>query len=249
MPVQTEHVPEWLDEMADSRYPFEDAAPLRSNGSSPVTVPNEFLLDACLYAGFDEVGLYSITVPPDRSQPVTLAFAPPAADTFATASLTPGATLADVYQNRSAAGVLVLAPNWGDAAAGWPPGTHRFDHRRNRLVPAAVKTSPPVGVEGFTAGGETLGGEVWVVGDDGVVIRPDGDGRLRVDVTGDPLFRRRRCEPDDAFVTPLFVRTINGHPPDAYGGFVVTAEPGSPLRIYATGGELRIELASAENNA
>lgn len=246
--LQTEHVPEWRDEMADSRYPFEDDSKLVS-ADGAVTIPNDFLLDASVCASFDEVGLYSVTVPVDRSDPLVVTFAPPAADRFASATLAAGAALADLYENESAVGVLVLADDWSYTAAGWAPGTHRFDHRKNRLVPAVVRTGPTVGVEGLVVDGETVSGEVWLVADDGLVLSPDGDGRVRLDVIGDPLFRRRKCEPDDAFVTPLFARTINGQPPDAFGGFTVTALPGSPLRVYTSGDELRVEMAIGEGTS
>lgn len=244
--LQTEHVPEWRSEMADSRYPFEDDSKLVS-ADGAVTLPNEFLLDASVCASFDDVGLYSLTVPADRAEPVTLTFAPPAADRFVSAVLAPGVELGDLYENESAVGVLVMAADWAYAASGWAPGVHRFDHRKNRLVPAVVHTGPTIGVEGLVVDGETVSGEVWLIADDGLVLRADGDGRVRVDVTGDPLFRRRKCEPDEAFVTPLFARTVNGYPPDAYGGFAVTALPGSPLRVYTTGGELRVEMAVKED--
>lgn len=246
--LQTEHVPEWRSEMADSRYPFEDDSRLVS-ADGTVTLPNEFLLDTSVYASFDEVGLYSVTVPAARGEPLVFTFAPPAADRFVSATLTPGVELADLYESAAVVGVLVLTPDWSYVAAGWAPGVHRFDHRRNRLVPGVVRTGPVVGVEGLVVGGETVSGEAWLIAEDGLVVRPDGDNRVRVDVTGDPLFRRRKCEPDDAFVTPLFARTINGQPPDAYGGFVVTAEPGSPLRVYTTNGELRVEMAVGDENS
>lgn len=245
--LQTEHVPEWRDEAAAGRYPFEDGARLSSSDAG-ISLPNDFVLDASVCASFDEVGLYSVTVPQPRDGSLVLTFCPPAADRFITGRLTPGASLVDLYEQRSVVGVLVLSDTWHYTTANWPSGVHRFDHRSARLVPAVVRTGPPTGVEGFVVGGETVSGEVWLVADDGVVIRAE-DGGVRIDVTGDPLFKRRRCEPDDAFVTPLFVKTVNGHLPDPYGGFAVSAEPGSPLRVYVAGGELRVEIVGKEGTS
>lgn len=245
MSLQTEWVPEWRDETASSRYPFDDTAALRSTSSPAVVVADGLLLDACLYPSFADVGLYRVLVAADRT--ITLVFAPATAGATAEAELTPGQTLADVYEGGVVAGVLVLADDWEQAVSAWPAGEHRFDQRRNRLVPAVVKAGPEFGVEGVTDGSLTAGGELWIIADDGVVVRPDGDDRVRVDVVGDPLFRRRRCNPDEAFVTPRFVRTVNGQPPDEYGGFLVRPADGeTALRIFVRDGAVRIEVAGAE---
>ena len=105
-----------------------------------------------------------------------------------------------------------------------------------------VTPMPAAGVRGFTTPDGTLfTGDVWLVGEDGVVVREE-DGAVRIDVVGDPLFRRRLCQPVQLFTTPRFVKTINGMRPDARGDFKITAgralAADTVLRVYTddTGG-------------
>jgi len=86
-------------------------------------------------------------------------------------------------------------------------------------------------------------GDVWLVGDDGVVFsvsdkvvpvpgtcQTQDIRQIRIDVVGDPLFRRRLCQPNNLFQTPKFLqqlRVIGPNmdfvvPPDADGNVIVT---------------------------
>jgi hypothetical protein len=69
--------------------------------------------------------------------------------------------------------------------------------------------------------GELFVGDVWLVGDDGVVLQSEeltvpvpGTCEtqtlqvIRVDVVGDPLFRRRLCADANLFSTPQFVQRL-----------------------------------------
>jgi hypothetical protein len=99
-----------------------------------------------------------------------------------------------------------------------------------------VIPTPEVGVRGFlTEAGALLTGDVWWVGERGIVVRDDG-GTVRVDVVGDPLFARRLCFPLGLFATPRFIRTINRLPPGPDGDFQVVVgghdAPDTVLRIY-----------------
>ena len=73
--------------------------------------------------------------------------------------------------------------------------------------------------------GTLVTGDVWLVGDDGVVVRhqqvnmPGCCGQpavlrdvIRVDIVGDPLFKRRICDAQSLFATPQpikIVRVVN----------------------------------------
>lgn len=237
-----ENVPSWRDETAVSRYPFEDDATLVATDDRTVSVPNGLIVDAALYPTFDPVGLYRIRVTEDGE--VTLVFASDSGATTAEATFTPGQNLADVYESDRVAGVLVLGDEWEKYTAGWKAGVRRFDQRRNLLVPSAVQSVSTAGIEGITDGLLTAAGELWLIGENGVAVRPMSDTEVRIDVTGDPLFRRRKCEPTDAFVTPSFVKTINGQPPDDYGQFLVTTgDAHSVLRILPADGGLKVDVA------
>jgi hypothetical protein len=84
-----------------------------------------------------------------------------------------------------------------------------------------------------------MAADVWLIGEDGVVLRKD-ENAIRVDIVGDPLFKRKLCTTTggniELFVTPNFVRTVNGIKPDEYGNFTITANNelagDTILRIY-----------------
>jgi hypothetical protein len=80
------------------------------------------------------------------------------------------------------------------------------------------------GVRGLlTPAGQLLSGDVWLIGDAGVIIRGEGLSTIRVDVIGVPLFKRFVCEPLDDFPAKNYLRTINGCGPDQFGNFTITA--------------------------
>ncbi|NDE17728.1 hypothetical protein EBZ80_22650, partial [bacterium] len=91
-----------------------------------------------------------------------------------------------------------------------------------------------------------LTGDVWLVGDQGVVLRQDGPGVIRVDIVGVPLFKRFLCEPQsEDFPTKRYIKTINGCGPDEFGNFTFTATnqlaPDAVLRIYVDGDTIVID--------
>ena len=106
--------------------------------------------------------------------------------------------------------------------------------------------TPEPGLRGLlTPGGDLFTGDVWIVGDNGVVVRDTGDGNIRIDIVGDPLFRRKLCGSVELFNTPNIIRTINGCPPDEHGNFQLNVgdliTENTLLRINPTDTGLRIE--------
>jgi hypothetical protein len=97
----------------------------------------------------------------------------------------------------------------------------------------------------MTTEGDVVSGDIWLIGDNGVVIRKDDDCVIRIDIVGDPLFVRRLCNPLDLFNTPNFVKTINGCPPDEYGDYKIEVgdhgDPHTILRINPVEDGLKIE--------
>ena len=85
-----------------------------------------------------------------------------------------------------------------------------------------------------------------IIGDNGVVVTQDANDSevIRIDIVGDPLFLRQNCTEVERFVTPNFIRTINGCPPDADGNFHITVgnhqNAETIVRIYAEDGVLVI---------
>ena len=78
--------------------------------------------------------------------------------------------------------------------------------------------------------------------------RGDGDN-IRIDIVGDPLFRRSLCSPKNLFTTPRFVTTINQCQPGPGGNVQLIVghqdSPDAVARIYPADGGLRIEAAGA----
>lgn len=244
--------PEFRDELEPTKYPFADDASLAAAGGV-VVVGSDTFLDASLYpvgggprqylsrvvAATREVTLY--TADPTRADLSSVTFDPldPPDDLY----------LEDAYGRP--AGVLVSEANRLASFQAWPRGETRFLPGATEFCASCVVPVPDVGVRGVLLDdGTLLTGDVWLVGEDGVVLRTEG-GEIRVDVVGDPLFRRRLCQPTNLFTTPRFVKTVNGVPPDARGEFQLTVgrrlAADTVLRIFPDGaGGLTISAAGPQ---
>jgi hypothetical protein len=228
--------PEWRDDTGSTRYPFADAASLTTVDG--LAFARALFLDAAVYpvGGLARAYLSRITVGPRE---VVVAVGDPGQAVRATAAfdpLAPPADLALADEYGRPAGLLVTDPTELTVFQTWPRTEHRFAPGATEFAAGCVTPLPEVGVRGFmTADGELFAGDVWLVGEDGVVVRREGDA-VRVDVVGDPLFRRRLCQPAQLFTTPRFVRTINGMRPDERGDFKLTVgralAADTVLRVY-----------------
>lgn len=147
------------------------------------------------------------------------------------------------------AGKIVVDTERLPAFQAWPTARHELGQAAAEFCPAVVVPLPAGGVEGLLLeDGTLLTGDVWLVAEDGVVFTDTGDAGgnvIRVDVIGDPLFRRRLCRPADLFQTPRFIKTINGVAPSDQGDFHLLvgghlAET-NILRVYPRDGVLVIE--------
>jgi len=82
-------------------------------------------------------------------------------------------------------------------------------------------------VRGFIlATGEMFAGDVWIVGEDGVVVSRDDDESLRIDIVGDPFAARKLCTDEEISDEGLEVlepycpiETINGIEADDQGNY------------------------------
>lgn len=247
--------PEWRDENALSRYPFEDGASLKSR--SGFTFPVDLFIDLRLY--LNEPVEYAYLRSVQRSLAgVRFEFATSAQEHYALAQreFSDNRTeveIKDRYQRH--AGLIVLNQDRFVELQGWPEGEHMFAREASRLCALCLV---PIGT-GYLEGialetGEVLSGEIWLVGEDGVVLRtesvstdPDGESVVRIDIVGDPLFRRKACEDEEgSFQTPRLLRSINNVPPDNYGQIHILAGaenvPDSILAIDTLEDGLRIRL-------
>jgi hypothetical protein len=108
------------------------------------------------------------------------------------------------------------------AFASFGVGDHEFTQNQTEFVATVCMPTPEIGLRGVVLpDGTIMSGALWFVGEDGIVITdsevtvPGGCGvptvdypTIRVDIVGDPLFRRRLCQPRELFTTPKFVKKI-----------------------------------------
>jgi len=211
--------PEYRDELQSIRYPFVDTVSLRSTTGR--LLPADLFLDAVLYPteGGGSMALTTLTAKVqqisvtigDRQRPVIArgVFDP----------VQPAATIPLTDIAGRAAGTLVLNQSRAVEFQAWPLITHTFAPGTADFVTSCAIPSPERGVRGLTVDGtEILSGDVWIVGEHGVVVREEA-GNVRIDIVGDPLFVRTLCRPTDLFNPPVYLQTINGLRPDAHGRF------------------------------
>lgn len=222
MAEQRQFVPDWYNESEGSAYPFGDDSSFVSD--TGLTLGRTSILDAVLYP--DANVLPRLTAITTNRTTAEFTFSDESGNVVATGTKTHGDTIREIYLvdplDRQI-GVLVLNEDSELPFIGWPVGVHTLDLP---LVPTCVIPVVSV-VEGFlTADEDYVSAKVFLVGDAGVVVRPEpnpdpGTSAIRIDLVGDPLFRRRICSPQNRFTTPNFVRTINGLPPNELGEFPI----------------------------
>lgn len=224
--------PQFRDEQSASKYPFVDGATLVSSTPGLAISPDLFV-DASFFGIGGGVGVYlaAVTV---SSQNVTITIGDSGAtgkffSTFSALSPPSDGRLNFQDQYGRPAGVIITDPTRGGTEAltvfsSWSLGTHRFLPAATEFVSTVAIPANEPGVRALITADDTLHtGDVWLVGKGGVVIRAEGDDVIRVDIAGEPLFKRYVCAPQTEFPTRTFLRTINGCGPDEFGNFVFTA--------------------------
>jgi len=214
--------PEWRKQNDTTKYPFSGAATL-INAANRVITEGTFL-DAALYPIGNAVGLHLTKVVVGFQRVTvfvgTLASPEMASGSFDLVSPADQVSLLDAYGRP--AGVLVSEGRRLGLFQSWGVGTHEFLPQDTEFCASCVFPTPEIGVRGIRLEtGELFVGDVWLVGDDGVVFSEETvtvpiagtcqtrDVRqIRMDVVGDPLFRRRLCQPNNLFQTPKFVKEL-----------------------------------------
>lgn len=214
---------EFYDEYAATRYPFLDTCQMRADTGQ--VLDTDLFLDAVLYPVGNKLTLHIATIVV-QSRLVVISIADSKKVAIATASFDPFggvSELAVLDTYGRPAGVIVSDASRLSRFSSWVEGTHTFAVTAAIFVPSCVIPVPASGVRGIgTSQGDVLTDAVVLVGGPGVVLRAVGDDGIRVDIIGDPLYRRRLCEVASAFTTPLFVQTINNCPPDQNGNISIT---------------------------
>lgn len=213
---------QFRDQNRGTAYPFVSSATL-TNGEQ--VVPPGALIDAILYPPGSDAGMFmtSVTITPDE---VTLVFGTQSSKALCSgtfSAVNPPETVELTDPQGRAAGLLVGDGPSLAVFAGWGPGTFEFTGSQTELTATVCIPQPAVGVTALTTpDGTIFSGDVWLMGADGVVLRREsvtlpGTGAcwqdqvqevIRIDVVGDPLFRRRLCQPESLFTTPRFLKTL-----------------------------------------
>ena len=219
---------DWRDDNEQRKYPFADDSTLVGD---TLTIPAALFLDGRLYpiGGNEDLFLSQvsrlgniITFTISADGPGVLATAMyDVTDIPASGEL----ALHDAYGRP--AGMLLATETALEAFSGLNTGEYDFISSQTRFATAVIVPQPEAGVRGFILpSGETLFGDVWIVGEDGVVVRKDNDGSLRVDLIGDPFAARKACEDEDISDEDVEVlqpycpiETINGIPADEQGNY------------------------------
>lgn len=232
----------WRAENGPNPFPFAEGSALATDSGMPV--PHGAIVDACLYPA-GGTGLYlSAVVVTHESVTFVVGGLGSASLCSGSVPLNGGPDVVDLSDRLGRpAGVLVAGEDGLAVFQSWGVGTHEFRRAQSSFAAVACVPTPRAGVAAIALEtGEVFAGDVWLVGDDGVVLRREGS-TVRVDVVGDPLFRRRLCTPIDLFVTPRFITSVafvgpNGTfvcEPDEYGDVRIVVNnrlaPDTVLRI------------------
>ncbi len=267
--------PQFRDQFEPTKYPFGDRATLR-NADGRAILEGTFL-DAHLYpiGGVGKLYLARVTV---DYREVTIYLGDDNSDALASGSFSVSAPptslkLQDGYGRP--AGILVSEPDRLAMFQTWGVGTHVFKAKQTEFAVTCCMPAPEIGVRGIILeDGSVFTGHVWIVGDDGVVVReeivhlPACNGQaaqfvsaIRVDVVGDQLFRRRLCDDKDLFTTPNPIRRLrirNGDDvfecaPNAFGNMTIQMNDNlasdTVLRIRTTHGGIVFEAVGSAINA
>lgn len=254
MPTESLNPVEWRDQQGESRYPFADGATLQAD--TGLELDRRAIVDACLHPPGSTGAIYLSAVVVDAGR-ATLWFGDAATSRLASGTIdtaSPSVTVEIVDSLGRAAGLLVTDATYLGDLQGWPVGTHEFTLTAGALSASAAVPVPAYGVTGFLLdSGEVVSGDAWLVGEDGVVLSEPAADIIRVDVVGDPLFRRRLCTPSELFTTPAFLKTINGVSPDQFGRFVLTTgerlKTDNVIRVYVDGDDIVIEAVGQKAGA
>jgi hypothetical protein len=116
----------------------------------------------------------------------------------------------------------------------WPQGTHEFAADAAELVARALAIGTPRGLETLLVSNGTVSGDIWLIGDVGVVLSWKATTEtVRIDVVGEPLHRRLQCDPEH-FDAPRFVQELVLE--DRYGRqFAITPDEQGNIELVPTG--------------
>lgn len=250
--------PQFRDEQSDSRYPFADTASLVSDSAGVGFTSNTFVDAAFFIIGAGgRVHLSTISV---TAQTITITVESDENGVACSASFNIAAipqdgllTFFDIYGR--AAGRLVSTYDKLSLFTTWDIGQYTFSAAATEFVSSVIMPTNEPGVRAImTAKQELLTNNLWLVGDAGIQLSVIDENTIRIDVIGEPLFKRFLCEPNTTFPTKKFLKTINGCGPDEFGNFTITAtnhnapqDDDTVLRVYPQNGTIVVDSVGRSN--
>ena len=221
--------PDFRDEQSDSKYPFADYVTLTANDGFS-SIAGDTFIDATFFpiGGGARLHITAIAV---GVQAISITIGDIGTPALITATYNPAMPPSDgvlqffdVY-NRPA-GMLLSNPLSLGRFSTWTTAVYTFEATATEFVASVSIPANEPGVRGvLSPAGVLLAGDIWLLGDAGIVIRREQNTEsvIRVDIVGVPLFKRFVCEPLDDFPAKKYLQTINGCGPDTYGNFTITA--------------------------
>lgn len=211
---------EWRNNNERINYPFADHATLTN--SAGAAVDRDLFSDARLYPIGGTVGLYLGKISVSESEVTFHIYdltGELATGGFDLDSPPAEVALYDVYGRP--AGILVSdAERLGALNGIYGEGEVEFEQDQTEFAASVAVPLPDPGVRGILLDdGNVLSGDIWLVGEDGIVLRMDGSS-IRVDVIGDPYVQDKDCEDEGSPLPQLCgLKSINQIAPNAAGDF------------------------------
>ena len=256
---------QFRDELGETNYPFAAAATLTSTDG--IVLPAGLFVDAAIHPIGGLSGAYLSSLEIDYTQ-ITVTIGDSGTVARATGTYQLPAKVDQIplldFQGRPA-GILISDASRLISIGTLPTGITRFSRAATEFVASVCIPTPEIGISGFLLDdGAFFSGEVYLVGGDGVVLSPEFEldpvtglpmWIIRLDVVGDPLFRRKLCGASDHFTTPNFVRTLRivggsytfDIQPDQYGDVKLSANNAEAhdtvLRVRTTSAGIVVEVA------
>lgn len=208
---------EFRDQYENTRYPFMDTA-LMTDSNEGITIPDNIFLDAgfCFPEGFPYLSSIEVN------------------NTSALFTITSGSDTAEcrmgfdsipnILRFRTSRGKYIgcMVSEKGRLAwfAALPVGTYLFYPEHTSFATRCNIRSGALGVASLGVDETSLIGDVWLVGGNGVFLR-NVDGKIEIDILGEVLYKRKKCNDPDSFETPKYLKSINGVFPDEHGNIQV----------------------------
>lgn len=250
--------PEFRDVSKSTSYPFVDTASL-TDLEEQLILPKDAFIDASIYLtdSTGSVFISTITVERDR----TRIRIQDAADNevYCESSIIDLTSedddivipLFNKYSTR--AGLLVCNGLLLSFFRSIELGTYNFSSDATAFVPTCVLPIVNNGVKTLAFNSRNINnlidGDVWIIGRDGVQLstQTDVDNSIRIDVMGDPMFKKASLNVDEYRIdSPL--RSINNVKADEYGNMYLTTTSGhDALRIVRTATGVKIFIAGAND--